>query len=138
MSPRGYTQLVIYLESEEERKKIKEFCRKAGISVSELVREFFRALLSGQGSTIIINNENKIQIGEVNINLQQQNIVQINNNIIAFINLKLRDILEEVNKALKKPSIISYSQALVYTKNQIQKIIEEIRALSPRGHYLKK
>lgn len=121
--------LQIYCRDEKEKEEWKKISKELGVSISALVRAFFRALAEGSKNITVNYTDNRIQIGEINIDLKQQNIVQINNNIIAFINLKLRDILEEVNKALKKPSILSYNQALVYTKNQIQKILEEIKTL---------
>ncbi|RLC82766.1 MAG: hypothetical protein DRI61_01345 [Chloroflexi bacterium] len=132
--PKGYTQLVIYLKDEEEREKIKQFCEKAGIPVSVLVREFFRSLLRGQGNSIVINSGNKIEIGEINIDLKQNVAVQINNNIIAFINLKLQDLINQANAAIKSRSTLMYQNALVYIRDQLKNIINEIKTLSPRGH----
>ena len=132
--PKGYTQLVIYLESQEEREKIKEFCKKANITVSELVREFFRALVRGQGSTVIIDNSNRITIGQVNINLTQHNNVQINNNIIAYITTKLEKSIEILKAALSKKSPLIMSQSIFLAKKELEEMLENIELLSPWGH----
>ncbi|RLB08981.1 MAG: hypothetical protein DRG59_03665 [Deltaproteobacteria bacterium] len=132
--PKGYTQLVIYLKDEEEREKIKQFCEKAGIPVSVLVREFFRSLLRGQGNSIVINSGNKVEIGEININLTQHNNVQINNNIIAYITTKLEKSIEILKAALSKKSPLIMSQSIFLAKKELEEMLENIELLSPRGH----
>ena len=129
MSPRGYVQLVIYLDSEEEREKIKAFCKEMGISVSTLVREFFRSLLEGGQKSIIINAGNKIEIGEINIDLKQNIAVQINNNIIALINMKLSDLINVAESALKSRSLLAYNNALVYIRDQLRELLNNIKLL---------
>lgn len=130
--PKGYTQLVIYLRDEQEREKIKQFCEKAGIPVSVLVREFFRSLLAGGSKNIIINSGNKVEIGEININLHQTNNVQINNNIIKFIDTKLKKAVEILNAALSKKSILVMSQSIFLVKKELEEMIENIELLRVR------
>ena len=132
--PRGYVQLVIYLNSEEERDRIKEFCRQLGIPVSVLVREFFRSLIRGRGTTIINIAKNQVQIGEINIDVKQNIAVQVNNNIIAFLNLKFQDMIAEINKALRSRSPLIMNNDLVWIRNQLEAIMRELKTLSPRRH----
>jgi len=126
--------LQIYCKDEKEKEEIKKIAAKLGVSVSALVRAFFRALAEGSRNIIINYAENQINIGEINVNIQQQNYVQINNNIIALINMKLSSWLEEINKALKSRSLLAYNNTLVYLRQQIEELLNNIKLLSPRGH----
>jgi len=125
--------LHIYVKDEKEKEEIKKIAKKLGVSVSELVRAFFRALAEGSRNIVINYAENQINIGEINVNIQQQNYVQINNNIIALINMKLSDLINVAESALKSRSLLAYNNALVYIRDQLRELLNNIKLLSPRG-----
>jgi len=126
--------LHIYVKDEKEKEEIKKIAKKLGVSVSELVRAFFRALAEGSRNIIINYAENQVNIGEIKISIQQQNMIQINNNIIAFLCMKIQDLIETAEKALKSRSLITYNNALVHIRDQLKTLQKELKALSPRGH----
>jgi len=122
-------KLTLYVESKEEIEEMKKTAERLGASISGLVRAFFRGLERGSQHIIIDNSKNKVEIGEININLTQHNNVQINNNIIKFIDTKLKKAIEILNAALSKKSPLIMSQSIFLAKKELEEMLENIELL---------
>ena len=112
-----YVGLYIPDEEEEILEKIKEICREKGISISRLIRGFFRAIVE-QTRDIIINNVSAIQIGAIQIAFVQQqqtiNIVSIKTQLIEAI------------EYLKKASRIQHIQKKTSFERAALEILQKI------------
>ena len=106
--PRRGDVLQIYLSDEEEKRRIKEIAEKLGVSVSSLVRNFFRSLA-----------ENR------------QNII-ITEGIVSFVELKINEILSIINQALKSNNKLIMNNSLIQIRQALKQLIADLKNFSSK------
>jgi len=113
----------IYLSDDDEEvlKQVKQLCKQLNISLSALVRGFFRALQQGQRN-IYINQQQAIQIGAVQIAVvqQQQTINNIN------IKLELEEALRYIEAGLQSQNYTKMYSALKLSREKLKKIVSNL------------
>jgi len=106
--PRRGDVLQIYLSDEEEKRRIKEIAEILGVSVSSLVRNFFRSLA-----------ENR------------QNII-ITEGIVSFVELKINEILSIINQALKSNNKLIMNNSLIQIRQALKQLIADLKNFSSK------
>jgi len=102
---------------------IREVADKMGVSVSELVRQFFRALAT-QSNIIQVNQRTtNIQIGALTINIVQQQ--QVNNNIVN-IKIELEEALRYIEAGLQSQNYTKMYSALKLSRDILKKVIKSL------------
>lgn len=121
--------LQIYVKDEKEKEEMKKLAKKLGVSISAIIRAFFRSLAAGSANIIINRADNQVIIGEINVNLTQHNNVQINNNIIALVFSRLSEWEEMTKKALYSKSSLQMRNALAYLNQAFKQMREDLKII---------
>jgi len=121
--------LQIYVKDEKEKEEMKKLAKKLGVSISAIIRAFFRSLAAGSANILINRADNQVIIGEINVNLTQHNNVQINNNIIALVFSRLSEWEEMTKKALYSKSSLQMRNALAYLNQAFKQMREDLKLI---------
>lgn len=122
--PKGHVQVVIYLPSLEEREKVKQVAKEMGVSVSELVRAFFRSITEGKE---VVRPDAKNIIINANINIMKQELINVQQTLITNIKLQLTNVLNIIQQGIKANQDYEKHNALIYARDEINKLLSSLR-----------
>ena len=127
-----YKYSSIYIKDKEAYEWIKRFCREHNISISDLVNQFFRAIMQGSRSISVNAKQTNIQIGALQIAIVQQQQQNININVIRQ---ELVEMLIIVSNAIARGEIHATYSACAEIKKRLQKMLKKLGGV-PAGTLL--
>lgn len=116
-----YRYLGVYIRDESILPKVKEIAASMGVSVSELVNAFFRALIEGQDKIRVDLRRAQINIGALTVNIVKQ---EIQRNTDIDLRVALRELEQLLSLALRNQNIAK-TRALVSEALQVVKKLKK-------------